>query len=253
MLYLCMDAYFMMENMLNKISINSLNISQLQPKKNIILANYFLGCIYCKGYCVDRDIEKAIKYFKEGSSFNHQYSKNNLGILFKNFKRNEIAIEYFEEAIRQKNDKISMYNLGHIYFYGKFVKKNIDKSIELFIKSSNLGFYPSKLLLSLALVKKISPINTQIISKETIKYGNNNEELNHDIFLIILNTKICDDLYFSQIYKHYEYIEFMYDIYRNIVPFSYYMRPVQKNENNDHKSSRKNLTNDFYEGFSNDI
>ena len=93
-----------------------------------------------------------------------------------NFKRNEISIEYFEESIRQKNDKISMYNLGHIYFYGKFIKQNIEKSIELFIQSANQDFYPSKLLLSLALIKKISSINTQTISKETSKYGNINTE-----------------------------------------------------------------------------
>ena len=67
-------------------------------------------------------------------------------------------------------------NLSNIYFYGKFIKQNIEKSIELFIQSANQDFYPSKLLLSLALIKKISSINTQTISKETSKYGNINTE-----------------------------------------------------------------------------
>ena len=57
---------------------------------------------------------EAIHYYKEASSFNHNYSKNNLGIIYKNGFGDEIkknigyAIGYFDEAISQKNDYLHL-------------------------------------------------------------------------------------------------------------------------------------------------
>ena len=65
------------------------------------------------------------------------------------------SIEYLEEAIRQNNDLLSMYNLSHIYIYEYFAKEGIDKSIELLIKiAKEEEFSPSYNLLSIALIKK---------------------------------------------------------------------------------------------------
>ena len=47
-----------------------------------------------------------------------------------------------------------MYNLVHLYFYEDLNNDNIEKSIELLIKSICLGFDQSRILLSLILVKK---------------------------------------------------------------------------------------------------
>ena len=66
---------------------------------NLYKANFYIGCIYFKRIYVNKDIEKAIKYYKEGSSFNDNYCKNNFGIIYKNCKKNNGTIEYFKEAI----------------------------------------------------------------------------------------------------------------------------------------------------------
>ena len=41
-------------------------------------AQYNLGVIYEQGTLVPRDIDKSIHYYKETSSFNSEYAKNNL-------------------------------------------------------------------------------------------------------------------------------------------------------------------------------
>ena len=92
----------------------------------------------------------------------------------------KLAIEYFEEAIRQKNDAVSLYNLSSIYIYDKRVNQNIDKSIEMLIKSFNQGFQPSLYLLSIALIKKainFSSFNYDQINKEVDKYKDTTDAL----------------------------------------------------------------------------
>ena len=132
-----------------------------------------------------RDIKKAIHYYKEASTFNNQYAKNNLGILYKNGYKDIVekslglSIVYFEEAIPQKDDKVSMYNLAHLYFYEDSIKDSIDKSIELLIHSNEKGFLQSKELLCLTLLKKYN------FHLDAIK---ENKELSLEISKIIRNS-----------------------------------------------------------------
>ena len=89
-----------------------------------------------------KPIYHHITFYNEGSSLNDQYSKNNLGIIYKNgfgnvIKKNlSMAKVLFEEAIYQKNDKVAMYILSHMYFYDNSINYNIDECIKLLIKSS---------------------------------------------------------------------------------------------------------------------
>ena len=91
-------------------------------------ANFAHGYLHHEGKSVKKDIEKAIHFYKEASTFNNQYAKNNLGIIYKNGfgdnvkKHTGNAIVYFEEAIRKGNDYLSMYNLAHIYIYDETMK-----------------------------------------------------------------------------------------------------------------------------------
>ena len=83
---------------------------------------------------IERDIKKSIYHYKEASSFNNQYAKNNLGVIYRFGCGNEIvqncefSIEYFEEAIRRFNDKVSMFNLAHIYIYEDKYNNRLKKS-----------------------------------------------------------------------------------------------------------------------------
>lgn len=48
---------------------------------------FILGSIYYEEIDVEYSIQKAIHYIKKASCFNDQYSKNNLGIIYKTEKR----------------------------------------------------------------------------------------------------------------------------------------------------------------------
>lgn len=103
-----------------------------------------------EGKNVKRNIEEAVHHYKEASSLNINYAKNNLGIIYKHGndkieKRIGNAIELFNEAIKQKNDYLAMYNLAHIYIYDEKIKQNLDEPIDLLIKSSN--FFDHSLIL----------------------------------------------------------------------------------------------------------
>ncbi|KAK8899031.1 hypothetical protein M9Y10_001328 [Tritrichomonas musculus] len=184
-------------------------------------AHFHVGFLYHEGKYVDQDIEKAVHYYKEGSSFNDQYAKNNLGIIYKNGFHDKIqpkiglAIEYFEEAIRQKNDAVSMYNLSNIYMYDERVNQNIAKSIEMLIKSFNQGFQPSIVLLSIELIKKtinFNNFNYAKIKEEIDKYKDTTDKLKMGIQQIIFFFKLYDANIFEEIYNNYRKIEYLYDI-----------------------------------------
>ena len=70
-----------------------------------------------------------------------------------------------KEAIKQKNDSLAMYNLSHIYIYENPTKSNIDKAIELLIKSSH-NFKPSRALLSISFILKYQKVNIQQFENE---------------------------------------------------------------------------------------
>ena len=75
----------------------------------------FLACIYRYGKGVNRDYEKAIKYYELAIKLNNSDTINNLGFMYHyghGVKQNyEEAIKYFEMAIKLNNSK-AMTNLG---------------------------------------------------------------------------------------------------------------------------------------------
>ena len=127
--------------------------------KNYRDANFSLGFLYHQGKYLKRDIDQCLHLYKEASSFNNNYAKNNLGILHKNGFENQIkknwanAEVYFKEAIKQKNDEVTKYNLSHIYIY-EDVKDKFNESIQYLSESTEQGFEYSKSLLLIILFKK---------------------------------------------------------------------------------------------------
>lgn len=65
--------------------------------------------MYNEGKIVSKEIQKAIKYYKNASNNNDQFAKNNLEIIYKNepdVKNLYYAIELFEEVINTEDDEI---------------------------------------------------------------------------------------------------------------------------------------------------
>ena len=114
--------------------------------KFIIIKNIPKKTLYTK-----KDIKKSIRYFKESSCFNNSWAKNYLGIIYKNGdgveKNIYIAKIYFKEAIKQKDESSSMYNLARIYYFGIEHNRKIKKAISLLEKASNKKLFIADLFL----------------------------------------------------------------------------------------------------------
>lgn len=95
----------------------------LSSKNGNKQANFSQGFMHHEGKNLERNIQEAISFYKEASSFNNQYAKNNLGVIFKNGFEDKIkkqsanAVIFFEEAIRQKKKIIYQCTIWHIFIY----------------------------------------------------------------------------------------------------------------------------------------
>ncbi|KAK8850242.1 hypothetical protein M9Y10_018367 [Tritrichomonas musculus] len=229
----------------------------LSSMNGFILAHFFVGFFRHEGKYVKCDINKAIHHYKETSSFNNQYAKNNLGIIFKNGFENQIkrnlglAIEYFKEAIRQKNDKIAMYNLAHLYLYENIRDDGIDESIQLLINSALQTFSHSIFLLCLALIKKF---NGDMISiKNKVDESTfNDSELSNNVCQMIIKYELNNDITFERFFECYRKIDFLYDL--ELESFISHELADRKLNPDDNKISKIPKINElFYEGFGFDI
>lgn len=171
----CLGLFYLMHNNIKKGAY----YIQLSANNGYIEAHLVMGCLYHEGIYFERDIEKAIHYYKNASSFNNKCAKNNLGIIYKNGfedivpKKIGLAIEYFNEAIIKKKDQVAMFNLANIYLYDENIKTNVDMAIDLLVQSAIIGFKPSIDQLLVILIDKFG-MKKDFIKNEISK----NEKLN---------------------------------------------------------------------------
>ena len=222
---------------------------ELASKNRLKYAHFCAGYFYHKGDYITRDIRKAIHYYNEGSSFNDQYAKNNLAIIYKNGYGDEIrartanAIVYLEEAIRQKNDILSMYNLANIYIYDESYENKIDKAIELLFKSFD-QFPHSCILLCLALIKKFG-FQREEIEKHVRELNSKKSKADlSSIFRFLDLFQSTDD--FTYYYEYYRDKYYLYNHLRKFVSLSEFLK--QKRINMNHKNV-PDINSVFYEGF----
>lgn len=214
-------------------------------------ASLYLGYIYHEGRYIEQNIEKAINFYKEASSFNDQFEKNNLGVIYKKgfgnkIKKNiELSKEYFNEAIRQKDDFISMFNLSNIYLD----EDDNCKSVELLIKSSNKGFIPSKIVLFYLLSNDLKCVDQQSIKNEIQRF---NKEWNIYAQKIYKWYKEIGQYLFNDIdsfRKAYKYFRENDILYLNGYFIFSDIFDKNANRNINHINLVKEITNDFYDGF----
>ncbi|KAK8887833.1 hypothetical protein M9Y10_038890 [Tritrichomonas musculus] len=219
-------------------------------------ANFIHGFLLHEGKNVKRDIDEAIHYYKEASSFNIHYAKNNLGIIFKHGFPDKIkkcignAIVYFEEAIRQKKDFLSMYNLAHLYMYDETIKEGINKSIELLIKSSD-QFKLSKILLCILLVKQFG-FNIDIIKEKIEERTEGQKNFSNQIIEQICHLNLFDELTFEIMYESYRNKDFLYSSTFRIIESSDLLKPKEKDIIHKYPNA-KDISSLFYEGFGEDL
>ena len=214
-------------------------------------ANFTYGFLLHEGKSVERDIEEAVHYYKEASSFNIEFAKNNLGVIYrhgygKTEGRTGNAIVYFEEAIRQKNDILSMYNLAHIYIYDD---QDINKSIELLIRSSNI-FDQSLYLLSIVVMKQFG-FDVTLIQQEIQQRTEESSKLSTRVIQIIYEYELFEKSNLEYYYELFRNREFLYDFSLRAVLLS---DLENANKKDVPKYPRiKDISAVFYEGFGEDI
>lgn len=205
---------------------------------------------YHQGKHIEKNMSKAIFYYKECSTRNNIYAKNNLGLIYKygegNIKNMGNAIEYFNELIK-KHDGVAMYNLAHIYFYGEYVDVDLNKSISLLINSAHYGkMTDSMMLLAIALIKKYEFVSKENINDELKSSGINSNYARSELFKII--EKTCSNLYedYDYGYNYYKDVDYFYIDYEYAeCTKDFYGNKTYKNA----YSNIKNIDNNFYEGF----
>ena len=237
------------KDMLKGIDYFNQSTSCAKDNKFYKEANFAVGYFYHEGKYVKRDMKMSIHHYKEASSFNSNYAKNNLGIIYKNgidgiHKNIGLAITYFDEAIRQKNDIVAMYNLAHIYIFEDKSNERINESIQLLLKSLIQGFQPSAILLLIAFAIEQG-------------FNENDVNINQDLLLerIIKHKKLeikinNNKINFREWYQEYKNIDFIYNFKEEIIKTSviFEKNDVQPNNSNCH-----NITSEFYEGFGKDL
>ena len=214
-------------------------------------AQYVLAVFYHQGKYVQRDVSKAIHYYKELSSLNSQHAKNNLAIIYKNGfetkKSIPYAIELFNEAIRQNEDELALYNLARIYLYGDGVGVDVDKSIYLSFKSMKKNIV-SRILLILALIKKTESVTLNKIKEILCQFTDDYDEISSDIYEQIKEDNLEDHSIYEYYFELFQNLDYFYDCYKcYISSFNFF----STKQNQKQKETKKliDINDQFYQGF----
>lgn len=222
-------------------------------------AQFIMAYFYQEGKLVKRDIKKAIKLYKEVSSFNNQFAKNNLGVIYKNVFEDDVkqnvglSIEYFKEAISQKNENLAKFNLSIIYLYDEPFMNSIDKSINLLIDLIDTKIKSSKILLCLALIKKFGfQINSDDIKQELLKYKDDPNYMIIEISKMIVDMELNNPIIYEQKSDYYKNHFLLYDYKKMIVSLQNLMKTKLFTDTIDNQKINE-INSLFYEGFGIDL
>lgn len=87
-----------------------------------------LGLLYLNGiYPVKKDINKAIKYFKEAAKYDYTYAYNNLGKISEDNKDYKSAFEYYEKS-SNLGESWASNKIGQYFQKGIYVQKDLEKA-----------------------------------------------------------------------------------------------------------------------------
>ncbi|MDC5294827.1 tetratricopeptide repeat protein [Acinetobacter baumannii] len=103
----------------------------------------YLGILYRNGIGVKKDYNKALNLFEKAVSLNVSGSKFNLGNMYFNGYGTEVdykkAAYWFDQAVRYEQDAYAAEMLGGMFYEGRGVEKNINKSLEFYQIAADQG------------------------------------------------------------------------------------------------------------------
>ena len=100
---------------------------------------YKMGTMYKNGLGTQKDMIKAIEYFKRSAELNNTNAKRTLALEYLSGEYLELDIEKGLEMLTEcadSGDTLSCYKLGKIYFKGEIVYKDLNMAEKYFLKAS---------------------------------------------------------------------------------------------------------------------
>ena len=140
-----------------------------------------------------------------------------------------------------------MYNLAHIYIYNESIEHDINKSINLLIKSSN-KFIHSLILLCIILKKKYGDISD--IMREIKKLTDDNDLISNVREMILTDNSFYGEN-LNDSYESYRSKDFLYNVlYKPILTSD--LQHIKYDEDRKYPNA-KDISDLFYEGLGSDI
>lgn len=112
-----------------------------------------LGMAYLQGFGVEKNIDKAISWWKLAAQNGYAYAYHNLGMLYKNgklgIKQDFVqACSYFKKGAIA-NSKVCCYNYGFMLYKGLGCHQSYEEAISYFLKAAAEKHSPSLYMLGL--------------------------------------------------------------------------------------------------------
>lgn len=115
---------------------NAWNYLNTANKLGSIAAINTMGLCYLNGYGVNKDVNKALEYFLEASHHNYPYAYNNIGKIYENKNKLDIAYEYYLKSALL-DESWALNKVGYMSYHGIGIKKDINNAFIYFNKSVN--------------------------------------------------------------------------------------------------------------------
>lgn len=126
---------------------NSLKFLLKSSELNYAPANYLLGQIYESGKAVQKNLDKAISYYKLSSNGNYVQANFHLAKIYLNstdqYYNPREAIRLLTSASSEKPDE-AFYYLGMIYEHGNGVDININEALKYYDLSASYDYLKSQ-------------------------------------------------------------------------------------------------------------
>ena len=107
--------------------------------EEISMCCFFLGKMYKNGLGVGVNLEKAIENYETSCCLGNDSSAFNLARIFEDLNLMDECVKYLNISIQKENDN-ALNSLGIIFEFGeKDIPRDLNKSIELYERSSSFG------------------------------------------------------------------------------------------------------------------
>jgi len=115
---------------------------KLAEKNNSSSSLNSIGRCYLDGIIpgIEKDKNKAIKYFNKAIKLGNVYALNNMGLIYEKEKNYKKAFEYFKKSANLL-ESWAANKVGEYYRKGIGIKKDMKKAYEYYILSSNASIY----------------------------------------------------------------------------------------------------------------